>query len=100
MFDWTNVDGEIRENQLGMMTLFLGEHKVTEISVVPYTPIAPNAYNDREMGLNIEPTHMFSVKHEGHAGYEGGESSASAAMPIGLKNGRYYFCGWIYIDAP
>ena len=101
MVDWTNVDGEMQRLQLALLTLFLGEDKVNDISIVPFDPDTPNnPINGREVELNIAPTHMFTVTHSGNAGFEGGPSSGTSAMPIGQKNGRYYFCGWSYKDSP
>ena len=100
MFDWTDVDSEVRELQLAMVTMFLGENKITDISVAPFDPNTPkNPVNGREIELNIAPAHMFSIEHKGNAGFEGGESSGTATMPIGQKNGRYYFCGWTYKES-
>ena len=100
MCDWTDVDGELRDIQLGLLTMFLGDNRITNISTTPFDPNTPgNPINGREIKLNISPTHMFSIEHEGNGGFEGGLSSGTAAMPIGKKGGRYYFCGWTYTES-
>jgi len=97
LFDWSNVDSKVQKLQLGMVTVLLGKHKITDISIIPFDPATPsNPVNGREVELNITPTHMFSAKHQGNAGFQGGASSGSVMMPIGKRDGRYYFCGWAY----
>ena len=97
LVDWTNVDSDLREIQLSILTIFLGHNRVTNIASEPFDPNTPNnPINGREIELNICPTHMILIEHEGNAGFKGGRSSGSATMPIGVKNGRYFFCGWTY----
>ena len=92
-----NVDSELLEIQLSLLTIFLGENTITEISATPFDPNTPNnPVYGREIELNIAPTHMLSIKHQGNAGFEGSESSGAASMPVGQKDGKYYFCGWAY----
>lgn len=101
LVDWTNVDSEVRELQLGLLTTFLGDNRITDISTSPFDPdTLNNPINNREVELNIAPTHMFSAQHAGNAGFEGGHSSGAVTMPIGQKDGRYYFCGWAYKESP
>lgn len=99
MVEWTNVDSELQEIQMNFLTMFIGVNKVTDISFEPLPDdMSSNPINGREVDLNITPTHLFSVKHAGNGGFEGGASNGSASMPVGMLNGRYYFCGWVYRD--
>lgn len=92
---WDDMDEKFGKLHAMMLIRDKGEAKVTNIEFKPFDPPEEETFKigDRLLAANLEPRRNISITRLAKATAEKPERTTSVEIPVGIKEGRYYFCG-------
>lgn len=101
---------EMIEYYTNSLTECAGRHQIESIEFTPFesdprsSPMSEEPPfhifdgQPRPVSLNLTPEYWIDIATVGNEGYQGSESSLDLAFPVGVHEGRYFFCGQVWAD--